>query len=96
MTSSCHCIVDERTDKRSPVAWPSSRFIVLSLAERGGSGLHSAAQGSRFAGSLAGATARVIAGRIRTTEVGDKATVNLYDFVQIHACGHELHHDEHR
>ena len=27
----------ERTDKRSSVAWPSSRFIVLSLAERGGS-----------------------------------------------------------
>jgi TadE-like protein len=37
---------DERRDKRSSVAWPSSRFIVLSLAERGGSGLHSAAQGT--------------------------------------------------
>src|SRR5207237_6140078 len=35
----------ETTDKRSSVAWPSSRFIVLSLAEGGGSGLHSAAQG---------------------------------------------------
>jgi len=35
---------EQRTDKRSSVAWPSSRFIVLSLAERGGSGLHSAAQ----------------------------------------------------
>jgi hypothetical protein len=35
----------DRTDKRSSVAWPFSRFIVRSLAERGGSGLHSAAQG---------------------------------------------------
>src|SRR5207244_1238814 len=33
------------TDKRSSVARLSSRFIALSLAERDGSGLHSAAQG---------------------------------------------------
>jgi NAD(P)-dependent dehydrogenase (short-subunit alcohol dehydrogenase family) len=35
----------ERTDKRVLSPGPSSHFIVLSLAERGGSGLHSAAQG---------------------------------------------------
>ena len=38
-------VSSRKGDKRSSVAWPSSRFIVLSLAERGGSGLHSAAQG---------------------------------------------------
>jgi hypothetical protein len=39
---------DERRDKRSSIAWPSSRFIVLSSAERGGSGLRSAAQGQKL------------------------------------------------
>lgn len=39
-----HSLDNERTDERGSVPWPSSRFIVLSLAGRGGRGLRSAAQ----------------------------------------------------
>src|SRR5712671_5373841 len=37
-----------RTDKRTSVTSPFSRFIMLRLAERGGSGLRSAAQGEEY------------------------------------------------